>query len=1087
MSMPASRRRCVRPASPRSRSRFAALALTAAASAAVPLSASAQSLADADYSALRYRHIGPDGNRAIAVVGEPGNPLVIYLGAASGGLWKSEDGATSWRPVMDNFDVSSISALAISDSEPNVLFAGTGETFLIRPAHAMGDGIYRTTDAGHTWEHKGLEDTGRIGRIRIDPRDADVAFACALGHAYGPQDTRGVHRTTDGGDTWEHVLNVSPDAGCIDLAMDPNNPRILYAAFWDIQIDTWMLDSGGEYSGLWRSRDGGDTWERLDARGTGLPSVNDQMIGKIAVEVAPSDPGRVYVLTEEESPRFYRSDDYGDTWALQLTNHTINERAPYYTRFNVDPQNPDRIYFTSVRFSMSVDGGKSLVERPPRGGGDTHDVWIDPLNAKRIMVADDGGLTISLNHGETFKRINLPIAQMYHVWVDDQIPYMVYGNRQDGWSYRGPSQNPGGFGIPLGLWQSVGGCESGWGIPDPEDPNIIWNGCYDGGLEIYDERTKQSRNVRVWPEASYGWAPKDLKYRWHWTFPIHISPHDHNRVYVGSQVVHVTEDQGQSWQIISPDLTLDLEDRQQSSGGVAIDNLMTFDGAVLFALAESPLEEGLIWAGTNDGQVQITRDGGANWTNLTANVPDLPPWGTIANIEPSRWAACRAYMTVDLHQMADFDPYIYRTEDCGDSWDRIDGTIPRSVHSFMHVVREDPKRERMLYAGTDNSVYFSLDDGEHWFPLRNNMPPAPVYWLTVQERFDDLVVGTYGRGFWIMDDVSPLRQLDADVLASQATLLETRDAWRFASRQQIKTESSFVTGRNPPYGADFNVWVGDDLAGQGMTVTVTDASGTEVRRLQRRAGAGLNRVWWDLRHERTLEPRLRVTPPDMPWVEMGPEGWRRLETWDLDLDAGQLGPKAVPGEYTVSVAIGDWSDTGTFTVLKDPLSSGTEADIAAQVAMSLEIRDEINETVTMINRIEWMRKQLEDIQTMMGPEAASDAGVAEVLAEVDRVMAVAIDVEGRLYDIKLTGAREDAFRNAMRLYGRLSALGADVGAFSADHPPTDQQGEVHEVLVERLIDIRQRFQVLMDSETDRLNEMLRTRKLPTIITDMPEE
>jgi photosystem II stability/assembly factor-like uncharacterized protein len=1029
------------------------------------------------FSELRFRFIGPDGNRAIAVVGEPGNDQVIYVGAASGGLWKTTDGGTRWSSIMDDFDVSSISALAMAPSEPNVVWAGTGETFVIRPAHAMGDGIYRTTDAGVTWRHMGLERTGRIGRIRIDPRDSDVVFACALGHAYAPQEERGVYRTRDGGESWELVLHVSEDAGCIDLAMDPTNPRVLYAAFWDIQIDTWMLDSGGPDSGLWRSRDGGETWERLDHRGTGLPSSDGQFIGKLAVEVAPSDPGRVYVLTEEDSPRFYRSDDYGERWSHELTNHTINERAPYYTRFNVDPENPDRIYFASVRFSMSVDGGKSLVENPPRGGGDTHDVWIDPLNPKRIMVADDGGLTISLNHGETFRRVVLPIAQMYHVWVDDQVPYMVYGNRQDGWSYRGPSNSRTGS-IPLGLWQSVGGCESGWGIPDPVDPNLVWNGCYDGGLEIYDERTRQSRNVRVWPEASYGWAPKDLKYRWHWTFPIHISPHDHNRVYVGSQFIHVTEDQGQSWDIISPDLSLDLDERQQSSGGVAIDNLMTFDGAVLFAIAESPLEEGLIWAGTNDGQVQVTRDGGGTWANVTENIPDLPPWGTVANIEPSRFQVCRAYLAVDLHQMASFDPFIYRTEDCGGSWARIDGGIPRTVHSFVHAVREDPVREGMLWVGTDNGVHVSLDDGGSWFRLRNNLPPSPVYWLTVQERFNDLVVGTYGRGFYILDDITPIRLMDRDALASPARLLPVREAWRFNQLQGIKTESSFVTGRNPPYGATFNVWVGEEMVEQPMTVVITGPDGEEVRKLNRRAIVGVNRVQWDLRHERTEQPRLRTTPPDMPWVDMGPEGWRRLETWDLDLDAGQLGPRAVPGQYTVRVTIGDWESSAPFTVLQDPDSPGTIEDVRAQVALSLEIRDAINETVAMINRIEWMRKQLEDIETMM---AGREDG-AEVVAEARRVMDEAIAVEGRLYDIKLTGAREDAFRNAMRLYGRLSALGADVGAFSSDFRPTDQQTEVHDVLLGRLIDIRQRFEVLMDDEVEALNEMLRQRKIPTIVT-----
>jgi photosystem II stability/assembly factor-like uncharacterized protein len=1030
-------------------------------------------------SGLRYRFIGPDGNRAIAVVGEPGNPLVIYVGAASGGLWKTTDGGVSWESLFDDQEASSVSALAMAPSEHNVIWAGTGETFLIRPAHAMGDGIYRSTDAGRSWQKRGLGRTGRIGRIRIDPRDSDVVFACALGHAYGPQPERGVYRTRDGGETWEHVLFVDESAGCVDLAMDPTNPRILYASFWQLQIDTWMLDSGGPHSGVWRSMDGGDTWERLSGEGRGLPGTADEPLGKVAVEVAPSEPNRVYVLTEESSPGFYRSDDHGDTWRKVLTNHTINERAPYYTRFGIDPANPDRIYFASVRFSMSVDGGKTLVDNPPRGGGDTHDVWIDPLNPDRIMVADDGGLTISLNHGRTFERVTLPIAQMYHVWVDDQVPYNVYGNRQDGWSYRGPSNSRMGA-IPLGLWHDVGGCESGFSIPDPGDPDIVWSGCYDGGLEVYNHRTRHRRNVRVWPEAAYGWAPSELRFRWHWTFPIVISPHDHNTVYVGSQHVHRTRDQGHSWETVSPDLTLNDKSHQQSSGGVATDNLMTFDGAVLFALAESPLEQGLLWAGSNDGQLQLSRDGGETWTSLTARVPDLPPWGTIANIEPSRYDAGAAYISVDLHQVADFDPYIYKTTDYGESWTRVSDGIERSVHSFVHVVREDPERPGMLWAGTDNAVWMSLDDGANWNKLRINMPPAPVYWLTIQEHFDDLVVGTYGRGFYILDNIGPLRALSADVLSADHHVFDIRPAYRFQPIQGIKTERSHVTGRNPTYGADINYLLADST--QPVSIVIEGPGGDTVRSLRGTNERGINRTYWDLRYEPTRRAKLRTAPPGMPWVPLGPEGWRPLRTWDLDLNRGQLGPLVMPGTYTVRINFGESDEvTRSVEVRKDPHTEGTMDDIEAQVALSLQMRDQINEVVDMIDRLEWARKQLEDLSEMLAGDEEAEA----VIAEASRLLDEAISVEGTLYDINLTGAREDAFRSAMRLYGRFSALANDLGATGADFPPTVPQKEVHEVLTDRLGETRRRFEVLMNQEVETLNAMLRERKLPVIISDLP--
>ncbi len=711
---------------------------------------------DAEYvSQLQYRFIGPDGNRAIAVAGVPGNPMVSYIGAASGGIWKTVDAGTTWRPIFDDQPVSSIGSIAIAPSDPNVVWVGTGETFVIRPAHSLGDGVYRSTDAGETWANVGLGLTGRIGRMIVDPRDPDIAFACALGHTHGPQAERGVFRTVDGGDTWEHVLFVDDATGCSDLAIDPSNPRVLYATTWQVHINTWGLNSGGPGSGIFKSTDGGDTWQRL--RG-GAPGGEEHPVGKTAVAVAPSNPDRVYMLVEDSSPGLYRSDNAGRVWSLVSQNHTMNERAPYYTRIAVSPDNENQVYFLSVRFSMSVDGGESLVDRPPRGGGDNHDMWIDPTNADRYLVAHDGGVAMTRNRGRTVQRVVPPIAQMYHVAVDNQVPYYVYGNRQDGYSYRGPSNSRAGS-IPLGLWRGVGGCESGFATPDPVDNNIVWSGCYDGGLEVHDLRTGHSRNVRRWPEAGYGWPPAEMRYRWHWNFAFHISPHNHNRVYVGSQYVSVTEDLGHSWRDISPDLTLNLKDHQQNSGGVAIDNLMTFDGSVLFAINESPLEEGVIWVGTNDGQVQITRDGGATWTNVTENIPNLPPWGTIANIEASRFEAGAAYITVDLHQMGDFDPYVFKATNYGNDWAFISQTVPKSMLSFAHVVREDPVRHGMLYLGTDNALYVTLDDGESWTTLQSNMPHAPVYWITVQEHFNDLVVATYGRGFYILDDITPVSQM----------------------------------------------------------------------------------------------------------------------------------------------------------------------------------------------------------------------------------------------------------------------------------------------------------------------------------------
>ncbi len=1015
-----------------------------------------QSVSPNSLKQLPYRHIGPDGNRAIAVVGEPGNPAVTYVGAASGGIFKSTDHGTNWTSIFDDYEVSSVGSLAIASSAHNVVWAGTGETFLIRPGHAMGNGIYKSIDSGRTWNLMGLEKTGRIGRVVVHPRDSNIVFACSLGHGFGPQKERGVFRTKDGGANWEHVLFVDEDTGCSDLAMDLNNPGILFAGMWDLEIKTWGLDSGGPLGGVYVSRDGGDTWKRLV--GNGLPPEGER-VGKTAVAVAPSHSNRVYALIEQDPPGLYRSNDGGHNWKLVNQAHVMCERAPYYTRFAVSPDDENRLYFASVSWSVSVDGGDSLLADATSAGYDNHDIWIDPEIPDRVLVAFDGGASISLNRGATYEQIVLPIAQMYHVWVDDQIPYYVYGNRQDGFSYRGPSNSrQGGFfarGIPLGLWREFGGCESGWGIPDPEDHNIIWSGCYDGQLERFDLRTGHARSVQVWPDAAYGWAPKDVKYRWHWSFPLTISPHDHNRVYVGSQVVHQTTNAGQSWTVISPDLTTNDEEHQLDSGGITTDNLMTWDGCVLFAIAESPLEEGLIWTGSNDGQVNVTRDGGANWTNVTGNIKGLPPWGTIANIEPSRFDAGTAYVAVDLHQVADFDPYVYKTSDYGASWKLISSAVPKSVSSYVHVVREDPVRKGMLYLGTDNAVYFSIDDGENWNHLQSGLPPAPVYWLTIQERFNDLVIGTYGRGFWILDDVTPLRELDAEILGSKSHLFTPRPGYRFHNITAIAVEpGSHVTGDNPPYGAAIHLYL-DEAVEKPVQFDILDADGKTVRTLTAPGESGINRIWWDLRHEGKREVKLRTSPPGKSWVEPGPEGWRPLVTWSDH----PLAPLALPGTYKVKVNLDTQAMEQSVTVLKDPNTVGTAEDIRAQVALALKIRDSVNEIVDMVNHLEWIRKQLGDIRLMLerDAEATSLLEAAEDLEE--KVLAV----ENNLFDTSLTGPVEDSFRGAMKLYGKLSALGGNLINSGADFPPTDQQVEVYKEYERQLAECQTQYRELVET------------------------
>ena len=1090
--------------------RAISLAVVVAASAVHGIAA--QQVDTTLWTRLHYRFVGPEGNRAIAAIGEPGNPLVAYIGAASGGVWKTEDGGVHWRAVFDSEPAQAIGALAMAPSAHNVVWAGTGETFFIRSTTALGNGVYRSTDGGRSWQHMGLDSTGRIARIVIHPANPDVVLVCALGRAYGPQQQRGVYRTADGGRTWSRVLFVDPNTGCSDLAIDAGDPNTLFAGMWQFEVKTWHLQSGGPGSGLWASYDGGLTWRRLV--GHGLPDAK-HVVGKVAVAVAQSNPNTVYALFEDHDPTLYRSDDRGNNWRLVSRNHDMAERAPYYVRFAVAPDDEDRVYFVSVRFSMSRDGGQSLSRVGFQAGGDNHDIWIDPSNADRMMIAHDGGASITLTGGKAWARVVLPIAQMYHVYTDTRVPYNLYGNRQDGGSYRMPSRSLSG-GITEGQWRHVGGCESGFGIPDTVDNVTVWSGCYDGGLEVYDVRTDHARNVRVWPEAAYGWRPADLKYRWNWTFPILISPHDHTKVYVGSQFVHATNDGGSSWQVISPDLTRNDTTHQQTSGGVTTDNLMTFDGATLFALAESPVKAGVLWAGSNDGLVHVSMDGGAHWTNVASNITRLAPWAKISNIEPSHFDAGTAYIAADLHELDDLNPYIYKTTDFGKTWKLISATFPRSLLSFVHVVREDPVRRGLLFAGTENGVYVTLDDGGTWLPLQMNLPHAPVSWLTVQPRFHDLVVSTYGRGFYILDDISPLEQLDAGSLSSQLKLFVPPPAYRLRDQQGVASApNSAVQTENGPSGVPLTYYVSPALAdtttgsitGPGTTcpspqpppsspidstrpkkpvkLVILGAQGDTVRVLEGARKAGLNRVCWDLRSLAPTTPRLRTPPPGKTWVRVGGDGTRPLVTWDLDLSL--RGPLVLPGTYTVQLVVADSNTapvtaTQPLTVLKDPNTTGTDTDVQAQGKLARTIRAEQDSVARMINRLEWVRKQVRDLAAQLRDSAlVTDSAAKRIAALADSLDRRIVRVEGALFDVNLTGAREDAFRSPMQLYGRLAALQSDVAESGADFAPTAQQLAVHDVLAQRLADASARVADLMTKVVPQFSAELKRTPLRDVI------
>jgi photosystem II stability/assembly factor-like uncharacterized protein len=804
---------------------------------------------------LEWRCIGPfRGGRVVAVAGSYHEPNVFYFGAVAGGVWKTSDAGTYWECVSDGFfNTASVGALAVAPSDSNVLYAGMGET-TIRIDVSHGDGVYKSTDAGRTWRHMGLADTRHIAKVRVHPENPDVVYVAALGHAFGPNEERGVFKSTDGGETWRKVLYKSPTAGAIDLTLDAN-PRIMYAAIWEAHRSFWQISSGGPESGIWMSRDAGETWEEISRR-QGLPK---GLLGKIAVAASPAQPGRVWALIEHtKEGGLYRSDDYGATWERVSDNQNLVSRAWYYIHLTADPVDPDTVYVNNLAFHKSSDGGRTFFEIDTPHG-DNHDLWIDPKNPRRMIQGNDGGACVSLNGAETWSTIfNQPTAQFYHVTTDTRQPYYVYGTQQDNSSIAVPSRAPN-----LSItWQEcyvAGTGESGYIQVDPRDPNIVYVGAIGsspgGGnaLQRYDHRTRQIRLITTWPETNRGYGASEMKYRFNWTYPILISPHDPNTIYIGGNLVFRTTNEGQSWQAISPDLTRNDPDKLQPTGGpVNKDAIGAETYCTVFALAESPHEQGVLWAGSDDGLVHLSRDGGSSWTNITP--PELPEWSMISIIEPSPFDKATAYVAATRYKLDDYRPYLFKTTDYGATWIRIDSGIPE--HDFTRVVRADPRRQGLLFCGTETGVYVSFDDGASWRRFQLNLPVTPIHDLLIKD--DDLVAATHGRSFWILDDLTPLREYQDGVKDSSAHLFPIRstpriapDMWDdyvggakgknyssgmgvVAAFTETRTPDNAVvrkfldSGPNPPKGAVVTYWL-KEAPKEPITLTFADEQGNVIK------------------------------------------------------------------------------------------------------------------------------------------------------------------------------------------------------------------------------------------------------------------
>ncbi|HTL05828.1 MAG TPA: hypothetical protein VL241_08785 [Gemmatimonadales bacterium] len=1066
----------------------------------------------------RFRFMGPaTGGRISAVAGIAGDSLTLYFGNASGGIFKSVDGGTTSVPIFDSQPVQAIGSLAVAPSDTRIVWAGTGEAWAIRDADVMGDGIYKSSDGGTSWTNMGLKETGRIGRILIHPSNPDIVYACALGRATGPQQERGVYRTQDGGKSWERVLFVDPNTGCSGISMDAHNPDVLIAGMWEVVMHTWAMFSGGPGSSIHLTRDGGTSWTRLSD--PGLPK---SPVGKIDVAIAPSNSQRVYALIQTPNQgSLWRSDDGAATWKVASWDRSLIGRAGYYIRLEVNPANADEVLIANSSFHRSMDGGLTFpIGSPGSGGGgggcgDCHDIWMDAKNANRWAVTGDGGAGITLNHGRSFSSVALPNGQMYHVALDNRVPYWMYSNRQDNGTMRGPSTAPeasnrpvaapprpprdtararpdstrargdstrgrgdsasvsagggegggfGGFGGGGGsTWDhGIGGCESGFTLPDPQDADIVWATCYGNKVTRYDAKTGLARSVSPWMHTLDS-PPDAIKYRCHWTAPLAIDPFDHNAVYYGCQVIFKTVNGGQSWAVISPDLSTRDPSRIVSSGGVVGDNLGQFYGEVVFAIAPSEIQKGLLWAGTNDGKLWVTRNGGGSWTDVSANV-GMPAWGTIRKIEPGHFDAGTAYVAVDYHMMDDRKPYLYKTTDFGKTWTRLSGGLPQEHPlDYVMAVAENPNRKGMLFAGTGHGFYYSLDDGAKWTQFKEGLPAAPVSWIVVAKNFHDVVVSTYGRGLFQFRDITMLEQQDQVVAAAELVLYAPRPAYREARGGSV--DVNFVLKTAPK---------------DSVTVEIVDAGGAVLRTVRAAGRAGLNRVSWDLRGDGPRQVELRTTPPDNPRIWDEPrfknKTTRPIDHWGIQ-GPQRAGVLVLPGSYAVRVRANGQSATQPVTVLRDPFIKTTDADLAASTAAQRRIHDAINGTADIVNRIEVLRKQVED----QLKSAAGQDGAGGALRELDQKL---LEVELKLVSRTELHSDDKWFVEPYKVYLNLVWLNGEVGtgagdvAGGAEFRPTDAELATLAEMERQLGVAKAEFEKLLATEIPSFNQQMAGKLAP---------
>jgi photosystem II stability/assembly factor-like uncharacterized protein len=1017
------------------------------------------------FKGMKYRLIGPfRGGRSLTAAGIPGDPTTYYFGATGGGVWKSTDGAQTWSPIFDKEGSGDIGSIAVANSDHNTIYVGTGEA-CIRGNISHGDGVYKSQDGGKSWKNVGLKDSRAIGKVIVNPTNPDIVFVAALGHPYGPNSERGIFRTTDGGKTWEKVLYKDENTGGIDVAFDPHNPNVLFAALWQARRTSWNMSDGGPGSGLYRSGDGGSTWKRLEEHG--LPK---GPYGRIGIAVG-ANSDRVYALIEARNPDggLYRSDDGGESWDFVNPSHSLWQRPWYYMHIIADPRDENVVYIMDVEAFKSTDGGH-LFNKVKVPHGDNHGLWIDPRDTRRMIASNDGGVTITLDGGKSWTREdNQPTAQFYHVTTDNAVPYRVYGAQQDSGTVAIASRSDDGA-IDRSDWYDVGGGEAGYIAPYPLDPNIVYAADYQGNITRYDKHIGQVKAITEQPELSDAHGAAYLEHRFQWTAPVLISAHDPNTLYHAGERLFKTTDAGVHWTAISPDLTRNDKSKQQPSGGdITLDDTGTEYYDTIFALADSPLAKGLIWVGTDDGLIQITRDEGKNWANVTPK--DMPEWSRVSQIEASPRNAGTAYVAVDRHQNDDLRPYIYKTSDYGQTWAKITNGIPEG--SFVRAVREDPKKPGLLYAGTENGVYVSFNDGADWRSLKLNLPSTPIHDLVVKN--DDLVVATHGRAFWILDDISPLRQFRDDIGAKDMHLYAPGVAYRIQAGQVSERHASKRTGQNPPDGAVIYFYLKDAPKADAETkLEILDASGKTIRKYSSmetkrldeppdpddkkpekeiKAEAGLNRFVWDLRYEEAHQ-----VPGYYLW----------------EYDSGARGPVAVPGQYQVKLTVGGQSQTAPFEVKLDPRVKVSAADLAQQFDMLMQLHEQINNVYDAVNQIQDVRSQVAGLKRRL-PENASTKPIAASAEELEKKL---VAVRDQFINLTIS-ANEDSLAYPPQIDARLAYLAMDVS--TADSAPTEAEQLQFEKLKRQSGELQSRWDDLQRRDLAAFRKLTSENNLSTVV------